>query len=286
MRDNDRERQAERGIDRNGAELLQVAERAARRAGEILLARLGRLERVEFKGVNDLVTDADRESERAIAGVIGEAFPEDVFLGEESGETGGDADNGAREDRACYRWVVDPLDGTMNYAHGLHLFSVSIACEYHAEIVAGVIFNPVSGELFAASLGGGAFLNGETIHVSSTERLADSLLATGFPNVMREGAGDNMDHFQNFSRRAQGLRRLGSAALHLAFVACGRVDGYWEIKLHPWDVAAGSLILTEAGGAITDLRGGPFRMDSRRMVASNGRIHREMLAVLSLGRTD
>lgn len=273
---------------RPGAELLCVAEQAARRAGEILLAKLDHIERVEFKGLNDPVTEADRESEQAIAATIRNVFPEDAFLGEESGEKGGmpgpEGKDGSTRQR--YRWVVDPLDGTMNYAHGLRFFCVSIACEYAGQVEAGVIYNPVTEELFAATRGGGATLNGKPIHVSRTSRLADSLLVTGFPNDVRRIGEDNMNHFQNFSRRAQGIRRLGSAALHLANVASGRVDGYWEIKLHPWDVAAGSLILTEAGGVITDLEGAPFTIGSQRLVASNGLIHGEMVAVLRLGLTE
>lgn len=256
-------------------EVAQLADQAAEAAGEVLLAHLGRA-RVEFKGEVDLVTNADREAEQVIIEMIRARYPEHGIVAEESGMAAG---------KAPVRWVIDPIDGTTNYAHGLPIFAVSIAVEVEGEIAAGVVYNPASGEKYTAIRGRGAALNGEPISVSTTEELDRSLLVTGFPYSVRETRLNNLDHFENFILRAQAVRRLGSAALDMAYVARGSFDGYWEPEVKPWDVAAGWLLVEEAGGVVTDLRGRPFTLEAGQVLASNGRIHQAMQSVLAAGVT-
>lgn len=256
-------------------ELAQLAEQAAQAAGEVLLAHLGRA-RVEFKGAVDLVTNADREAEQVIIAMIQDRYPEHGIVAEESGTAAG---------KAPVRWVIDPIDGTTNYAHGLPIFAVSIAVELEGQIVAGVVYNPASREKYTAIRGRGAALNGVPLAVSTTEELDRSLLVTGFPYTVRETRLNNMDHFENFILRAQAVRRLGSAALDMAYVARGSFDGYWEPEVKPWDVAAGWLLVEEAGGVVTDLKGRPFTLEAGQVLASNGRIHQAMLSVLAAGVT-
>ncbi|HET6369571.1 MAG TPA: inositol monophosphatase family protein, partial [Nitrospiria bacterium] len=179
-----------------------------------------------------------------------------------------------------YRWIIDPLDGTTNYAHGFPCFCVSIGLEHEGNVLLGVVYDPIRSELFYAERGKGATLNGRRIRVSSTFSLSRSLLVTGFAYDIRISQENNIDHFTRFSMRSQGVRRTGSAALDLCYVASGRFDGFWEMKLHPWDVAAGSLIVKEAGGEISTFSGDPFYIDSKEILATNGKIHREMIAVL------
>ena len=182
------------------------------------------------------------------------------------------------------RWIVDPLDGTVNYAHGFPFFCVSIALEAEGELVAAVTYDPNRHELFAAAKGQGATLNGQAIRVSETSALAEALVATGFAyNVHEEERFTNLDHFGNFVKRAQAVRRPGSAAIDLAWVACGRIDGFWELFLKPWDWAAGALLIREAGGSVTAFDGGAFELEGPEILASNGRIHGEMQDVLKLG---
>jgi myo-inositol-1(or 4)-monophosphatase len=252
-------------------EMFQTAQQTARMAGQLLRRRFGQQQEVEHKGVVDLVTRVDRLSEQAIVDALRSAFPDHPILTEEGTSWA---------DRSPLRWIIDPLDGTTNYAHGFPVFSVSIALERDGQIVLGVVYDPLRDEMFAARKGAGAFLNGAEMNVSATARLTDSLLATGFPYDIRTDAQTNLDHFGRFALQAQGVRRAGSAALDLCYVAAGRFDGFWELKLAPWDVAAGSLMVVEAGGRVSDFLGGTFDIEGRQVIASNGRIHEQMIAVL------
>lgn len=237
----------------------------------MLKKRLGDAGRVEFKGSVDIVTEMDRASESLITESLAEAFPEDSILAEEGTET--HEGNGGR-------WIIDPLDGTTNYAHGFPFFCVSIAYELGGEVTLGVVYNPMLDELFIAERGQGATLNGNAVRVSTTGALDTSLLATGFPYDIRTSENNNLDHFGEFAVRAQAIRRAGSAALDLCYVACGRFDGFWEMKLKAWDVAAASLIVTEAGGVVTDFSGGEFSIFGTECLASNGAVHEEMVSIL------
>jgi len=257
-------------------EIRESAVNMALEAGSLLKGRLGQAGRVDFKGEVNIVTEMDRKSEALIVGYITREFPGHGIIAEESDE---------RKTHGAYRWIVDPLDGTTNYSHGFPVFCVSIAFEEHGETVLGVVYNPMLDELFVAEKGRGATLNGEPIQVSGTPDLGRSLLATGFPYDLRTSRVNNFDHFRNFSLRAQAIRRAGSAALDLAYLACGRFDGFWEMKLSAWDTAAGTLMVTEAGGRVTDFDGGEFSNFRPRCLASNGLIHDEMLNVLSMGET-
>jgi myo-inositol-1(or 4)-monophosphatase len=254
--------------------LLEIAIRAAREAGELLLANMGRRVEVMHKGPIDLVTEVDLASERLIKGLIATHYPRHAVLGEEGGETGAEA--------AEYRWVVDPLDGTTNYAHGYPAFCVSIGVEHRGEVILGVVYDPTRDELFAAERGAGATLNNRPIRASPTAPLKQALLATGFPYDISSENFTNLEHFRNFYLHAQAVRRAGSAALDLCYVACGRFDGFWELKLAPWDTAAGTLLVSEAGGRVTHFDGSPFDIRRSGCLASNGRIHDEMMGVLAL----
>ena len=256
-------------------ELLDFARRTARMAGDLVRERSPRRHRVEHKGAVDLVTEADRLSEQAIVETIRSAYPNHSILAEEG--TG-------QEDSSVLRWIVDPLDGTTNYTHGYPCYSVSLALEHQGRIDLGVVYDPLRDELYEARRGDGARLNGRRIHVSATGGLTDSLLATGFPYDIRTSPDNNLDYFARFALQAQGIRRDGSAALDLCYLAAGRFDGFWEMKLSPWDVAAGALIVSEAGGRLSNFTGGPFRIDGAQVIASNGRIHEQMIAVLQ-GKT-
>ena len=248
----------------------EVAERAAREAGRMLAAAFGGAVAFERKGAVDLVTAMDREAERIVVGRIRAAFPGDAIMAEESGGSLG-AEN---------LWIVDPLDGTTNFAHGHPQFCVSIGWAHRGVVHAGVIYDPTRDEMFVAETGRGATLNARAIRVSSTATLDESLLATGFPYDRRERADFYMPFYKAAVVRTQGVRRAGAAALDLAWVACGRCDAYFEFGIKPWDVAAGTLLVTEAGGRISDLRGGPHTLDGAQTLASNARIHDETLAML------
>ena len=252
-------------------ELRSVAVTAATRAGKLLLEELGRARQVTKKSEVDLVTEMDRRAEALIAELLRSAFPDHSILAEEGTRV---------EGRAPYRWLIDPLDGTTNYAHGLPAFAVAIALEREGVPLLGVAYDPSREELFVAERGRGAYLGGEPIRVSRSPSLNESLLATGFPYDIRENPRNNLAEYAAFSLRCQGVRRLGSAVLDLCYVAAGRLDGFWELRLGPWDVAAGALMVEEAGGRITDLAGGPFSIAQQQIVASNGRIHREMIELL------
>ncbi len=222
---------------------------------------------VEYKGEADLVTEADRASETLIRQRIRKLWPTHDILGEEEGliDTGSD-----------YRWYVDPLDGTTNFAHGFPMFCVSMALEHKGKRIAGVIYDPTRDEMFTAEQGRGAYLNQKPMHVSNIKNLAESLVATGFPSHKRH-QNPNIHFYHQITLRTHGVRRAGSAALDLCYVASGRLDGFWEFNLNPWDTAAGVLIVQEAGGIVTDFSGGPFQIDSRETVASNGLLHQALL---------
>jgi myo-inositol-1(or 4)-monophosphatase len=250
----------------------RVAIEVARAAGDLLRRELTGPRRIEFKGSpTNLVTEMDARAEALIVDRLLAAFPDDAVLAEE---------RGAQAGRSGRRWIIDPVDGTTNYAHGLPLYCVSIALEVAGRVELGVAYDPSHGELFVAERGAGAFCNDARLSVSSAATLERSLLATGFPYDVRTNPDNNVKEYTAFSMRAQGVRRLGSAVLYLAWVAAGRFDGYWELRLGAWDVAAAGLMVEEAGGRLTSLTGGPVDLDRPTVVASNGRIHDEMLAVL------
>jgi myo-inositol-1(or 4)-monophosphatase len=246
---------------------------AAYQSAEILRSQLGKISQIAKKGAIDLVTEADLESERQIIGTIKANFPDHTILAEESG---------LNEGVGSYQWLVDPLDGTTNFAHQVPIFAISIALAHENNILIGIVLNPVSGELFSAVFGQGAQLNGRRIQVSAANRILESLLVTGFPYNNGELFNPIIQRFANCIHAAQGIRRLGSAALDLCFLACGRFDGYWEQNLKPWDTAAGSLIASEAGAKITDFSNQDFTVNSKEILATNGHIHAEMLELLKI----
>jgi myo-inositol-1(or 4)-monophosphatase len=253
---------------------LEIAVRAAREAGTLQKERLYSEHEIRFKGETDLVTEIDRQCEALIVDVIRKAWPDHDILAEEG-------DYVSLHSR--YKWIIDPLDGTTNYAHGFPWFCVSIALEIDGEVRLGVIYHPMMDELFTAERGGGAFLNGRPLSVSRREPLKNCLLATGFPYDRSLSNENNFTNFLNFQMAARAVRRAGAAALDLAYVAAGRLDGYWECKLKPWDMAAGQLLVVEAGGAVTNHAGGGFSVYDHRILASNGLIHETMVAVLKSG---
>ncbi len=255
--------------------IRRVGVAAAYKGADVLLSKFGRLERIRKKGKNDLVTEADTGAERAVIETIRRAFPGHGFLAEESGQKNGGTDGD--------HWIIDPLDGTTNYAHRVGIFSISLAFARQGEVLVGIVFDPVREELFTAVRGGGARLNGRPIRTSETDKVAESLLVTGFPYNISEKFAPVMERFSNCLRAAQGMRRLGSAALDLCYVASGRFEGFWESFLKPWDTAAGVLILREAGGQVTDYEGNPYggRFEEP-LLATNGKIHREMVALMAL----
>ena len=253
-------------------EFERAAVEAAHRGGEVLRRRFrepGRL-RVEAKGLHDFVTEVDREAEAAVVGHVTGLFPDHAVLAEEGSPEAA---------RAEYRWIVDPLDGTTNFIHGVATYAVSVALEGPDGLVAGAVHDPFHDETFHAALGTGARLNGEPIACSRPASLDHSLIATGFPFRELERLDRYLAAFEMFVRGTSGLRRAGSAALDLAFTACGRYDGFWEIGLSPWDVAAGALLVREAGGVVTDVAGGDTFLDGRSIVAGAPTIHGAMLAI-------
>ena len=262
---------------------LAIAGRAAVTALEAGALVRGYFERgvaTEYKGDVDVVTEADRASEKLITERLGAAFPDYGIYGEE----------GARQRIGSeYRWYVDPLDGTTNFAHGFPVFCVSLGLEHRpaglsagedGEVVAGVVYDPTRDELFVAEKGQGAWLNGRRVHVSGTKSLAEALVATGFPSRKRH-ANPNIHFYQQFTLRSHGVRRAGSAALDLAYTACGRFDAFWEFNLNPWDTAAGALLVREAGGTMSRFDGAAFRLDSREILATNGLLRGEMTTLFA-----
>lgn len=253
-------------------EFLTVAEKAARAAGRMLAdARPDNL-RVEYKGAINLVTEMDQKCEKFIVDQLSAAFPDHAIVAEEGSAISADSE---------FRWYIDPLDGTTNYTHGLPIYCVSIALEQAGDLVCGAIYDPCQEEMFTAAKGGGMFLNGKQMFVSQETELLKSLLVTGFPYDIRETNEDNLNNFAAFAKRARAVRRLGSAAMDCCWTACGRFDGFWELKLSPWDLAAGVLMVREAGGRVTDLDGRPFDLHSGRILATNGKIHQQMQDVLA-----
>mgnify|MGYP002864091269 FL=1 len=248
-----------------------VAVAIALDAGAILRSRFGEPHDISFKGPLDLVTEADRAAETLIATRLRAAFPDHDLLGEEGSRS---ENTGAR-----FRWVIDPLDGTTNFAHGLPTFAVSIAVEDNGQPVAGVIYDPMRNELFRAIKGGGASLNGEPIRVSGTVHLHAAVLVTGFAHTLEQRRRQGLA-WCALLERVRALRQTGSAALNLCYVAAGRLDGYWERGIQPWDVSAGALLVTEAGGEASNREGGPFNAHDRVVVATNGLLHQELVAVL------
>ena len=256
--------------------MLQVAVEAALEAGKYLKMNVGKIRHIERKAGQEtnLVTEIDKKSEHLIISNIKKRFPHHDFLGEETG---------AAEVKSEYRWIIDPLDGTVNYTHALPIYSVSIGLEYKGEIILGVVYDPSLDELFTAEKGKGAWLNKKRIEVSKTTTLIESLIVTGFPYDVKEHPEPAVTHFRNFLADAQAIRRLGSAALDLCYVAAGRFEGFWEGVIRPWDIAAGALMVTEAGGKWTDFRGFPTSVYKEDILTTNGLIHEQMIAVLKKG---
>jgi len=250
---------------------LELAVEAAKMAGEVLKERFGSVTYKLKSSHHDLVTEADRLAEERILELIRSTYPDHGLLSEESPP---------RASNSPYLWVIDPLDGTTNFAHAIPFFAVSIALEEGGRPILGVVYDPMREELFSALSGEGAKLNGQTIRVSRATHLEESLLATGFP-YKPELSERNLRYFKAFLPLAQSLRRLGSASLCLAYVAAGRLDGYWDLDLKPWDFAAGAVIVAEAGGGVSDLKGGELTIEATEMIASNGNIHHEMLRIIS-----
>ena len=252
---------------------IKAAVKAAHEAGRMLRENLDTSREIVYKGEVDLVTNFDNLSQQMIYDRLVKDFPDHDFVTEE----GLDRNKGN-----AYRRIIDPLDGTTNYAHRFPFFSVSIALEFDGRIICGVVYDPVRDETFSGTKGDGAFLNGDRINVSALDDLDKSLLATGFPYDLRESEENNIAHFNHFLTRAQAIRRCGSAALDLCYVDCGRFDGFWELKLKPWDVAAASLIVQEAGGLLTDFNNKEFSIYSHETLGTNGLIHQQMLDVLRM----
>ncbi len=253
--------------------MLQLAVDAALEAGKFLKMNIGKIKQIEHKQGEErnLVTEIDKKTEQLIIEKIRKRYPQHNFLGEESGSHKVSSD---------YKWIIDPLDGTTNFTHGLHIYCTSIALEHQGEIVLGVIYDPSFGELFTAEKGKGAYLNNRRIHVSQATRLMESLIVTGFPYDIKDNPDNAVQHFTAFLMESQAVRRLGSAALDLSYVACGRFDGFWEVTLNPWDMAAGVLFVEEAGGKVTNFKGFPTDIYTPNVLASNGLIHEQMVDVL------
>ncbi|MBS1127100.1 MAG: inositol-monophosphatase [Nitrospirae bacterium] len=256
-----------------GKEFLTTAVTAARISGDIILKNLGRLSTsdIQSKQAFDFVTKVDRWSEAVIMKTIREKFPHHLFLSEETLQQKGNGD---------YRWIIDPLDGTTNFIHGFPVFSVSVALEYKKEIILGVVFDPLRDELFHATKCSGTFLNNTKVRVSDTKTLENSLIATGFPFRKKEMIDDYLNAFKHIFERVSDIRRAGSAAIDLAYIAAGRVEGFFELNLSPWDIAAGGLLITEAGGSITDFEGGEQYLLTGNIVAGNIKIHAEILQII------
>ena len=248
------------------------------RAGEFQKSRFGSTIKIHKKGAIDLVTEVDLEVERRFRAMIAERFPNHAVLAEEMGESGPPTALGASAGPR-YRWVFDPLDGTSNYAHGIPIYCSTLALEIDGIATVGAVFDPSRNELFTAERGVGAWLNGERLQVSSTTSLSDAMLVTGFPYDVREKLDDYLALFGEYLRNARAVRRLGSAAIDLCWVAAGRMDGFWERGLKAWDMMAGGLIVREAGGRVTALDGGPWKPYDGHVLASNGHIHDAMVAI-------
>jgi len=249
---------------------LSTAIEAAVAAGTMIKSRLGRTGTIRYKGAINIVTEVDEKSEAFIVGKLKKAFPDFGVLAEES----------RPEKKGSGRWIIDPLDGTTNFAHGFPFFCVSIALELDGEVVLGVVYDPMHEELFTAVKGNGAHCNNKRINVSAVQDIGKAFLATGFSYAFKRATNNNLDHFRRFMMAAFAIRRAGAAALDLCYVACGRFDGFWELDLKPWDTAAATLIIREAGGITTNFDAAPHSNYSRNLVASNGLLHKQMQAIL------
>jgi len=244
---------------------------AAYHAGKVLMKYYGNVKVVNKKGVIDLLTEADIESEKTIVNIIQKAFPDHNILAEEAGKN---------NKNSKFEWIIDPLDGTTNFSHALPIFCISIAFTINGKTEFGLVFNPASQDLFIAEEGKGATHNNQTIKVSKTDNIKESLLVTGFPYNLHEKLPELINRFSNCLKNVQAVRRLGAAALDLCYLACGRFDGFWEQDLKPWDTAAGALIVNEAGGKITDFSGKNYSIYDKEILASNNIIHNQILALL------
>ena len=257
-------------------EAVKVAVEAALAAGKILRERKDRMGKVSYKEFYDPVTEVDLLCEKTIIDRIKETFPHHDILAEESGNASGNP--------SPSKWIIDPLDGTLNYSHGDPCYCVSIGLEHEGQLEVGVVYNPCLDELFVAARGKGATLNSIPIKVSTIPTLQESLLVTGFHPKVVNSLDDNLNHFCRFMKKCQAVRRPGSAAMDLVYTAMGRFEGFWELKLSPWDVAAGALIVTEAGGTLTKFDGSPATIYDEEVLASNGLVHQEMVDVLQTGK--
>ena len=253
-------------------DLTEIAIEAAQLGGSVLIDYAQKGFEIHKKSQINLVTEADLASEKAIVDKIRQMFPSHQILAEEKGLH--------TKSENPYKWIIDPLDGTTNFAHGFPMYNVSIGIEYDGTVLVGVVLDPTRNELFVARKGNGATINNNSIHVSTTPKLVDALLVTGFAYDIHTVADNNLKEFCEFSLRARGMRRTGTAAIDLCYIACGRFDGFWELKLNPWDTAAGKLIVEEAGGNVTNYNGDPYSIYGQDLIASNGLIHDEMVGVL------
>lgn len=255
--------------------MIDIAKEAALIAGKILIDNLGKLEtnQIETKSKNNFVTDIDKLSEKTIIDIIHSAYPDHSIFAEESG-----ASNNKGND---YRWIIDPIDGTTNYIHSIPFFCISIALEYKGEIILGVIYDPVRNEMFYAEKGKGAYLNNRKIHVSDKQDISESIITIGFPYKNNHNISLYINTFTKISESCANIRKVGSAAMDLAYVASGRFDGYWELDLSQWDIAAGVIIIREAGGFVSDINGENGFMETGNIVASNQKIHKQILSILN-----
>jgi len=252
-------------------EFLKTAKSAAIRAGDYALSRKGRIGRISYKGAINLVTDVDKKNEELIVGMIKKKYPSHGILSEEAY---------SKNTQAEFKWIIDPIDGTTNYSRGLPIYCVSIALEIDGQAAVGVVYDPERRELFTAVYKKGSYLNGKKIHVSKTSKIRQGFFVTGFAYNIHEDLNDNIENFKSFLKKCLAVRRLGSAALDLASVACGRFDGFWEMNLNPWDAAAGALIVKEAGGKVTKFDGSEFVCYDKELLSSNTAIHGEMIKIL------
>ncbi|MBL7156943.1 MAG: inositol monophosphatase [Candidatus Omnitrophica bacterium] len=250
----------------------KIAIDAAVKAGTYIRKNIGKIKNVRYKGEINIVTDIDKKAEDIVVGIIKRSFPKHNILAEEKKYA---------KTKHDFTWIIDPLDGTTNFLHGFPVFSVSIALADKGEVVTGVVYDPTRDEIFHSELKGGAFLNRKRICVSRTRDLGKSLVATGFAYDVRSARKKNIKNFINFLKASQAVRRAGSAALDLCYVACGRFDGFWEFYLHTWDTAAGLLLIKEAGGRVSRLNGSPYSFCDNEILASNSKIHSQMVRVLS-----
>jgi myo-inositol-1(or 4)-monophosphatase len=259
---------------------LKVAKTAARNAGLYLKERFGKVAvQLYYKGEINIVTDCDIEAQRMIVGTLRDAYPGDDVIAEEDHSP-------FQSPHRCDSWIVDPLDGTTNFAHSFPYFCISIAYQVRGEVCLGVVYAPVSDELYWASRGDGAYLNDRAIKVSDTSMMREAVVSSGFPYDLHDSQHDNLSEWTALTRQIRSPRCMGAAALDLCYVACGRCDAHWEVDLDPWDFAAGSLIVAEAGGRVTDVMGSPFDIGRRTILASNSALHDNILAVLSRARTN